>query len=86
MAIRAKFKLVERIESTFHPDYPPTTTVKFRAEYDETIPEDQCFLKATPWGEFSMTVDNPAALEQLIPGRYYYFDITRADAFDTVPE
>ena len=79
MAIRAKFKLAEKIEATVHPDYPPTVTVKFRAEYDETIPEDQRFRKATPWGEFSMSVDNPAALEQLIPGKYYYFDITRAD-------
>lgn len=74
MSVRAKFKL----ESITSHAYGDTKTVKFIAQYDTSIPEDQRFQKATPWGEFQMMIDNPVALEQLKLGEHYYFDITPA--------
>ncbi|RDU99212.1 hypothetical protein DWV00_08795 [Trinickia dinghuensis] len=58
---------------------PTAKRLKFTAQYDPSIPEDQRFQQATPWGEFEMQVDNPAALAQLELGKSYYFDITPAD-------
>lgn len=55
-------------------------TVKLTTVYDPNIPEDQRFCKATPSGTISMTVDNPAALEQLPLGKHFYVD------FVPVPE
>lgn len=47
--------------------------IKLQCIYDPTgIPEDQRFTKATPWGEFCMAVDNPAASEQMPIGREFY--------------
>jgi len=51
----------------------------FRPEYDESIPEDRRFQKATPSGELRMMVDNPAALDALQLGNTYYLDLTEAD-------
>lgn len=50
--------------------------VKFQTCYDQSIPEDRSFTKATPNGQITMQVDNPAALEQLKLGEYYYVDFT----------
>lgn len=76
MTIRAKF-VCNAI--TDHGPHAPKT-VKFTAQYDMSIPEDRRFQKATPWGEFSMHIDNPAVLEQLKIGKAYYFDM------DEVPD
>ena len=51
-------------------------SLKFTPQYDPTLPEDQKFAKATPSGELSMYVDNPAALAQLELGKAYYLDLT----------
>jgi len=51
-------------------------TLKLGCVYDSTIPEDKAFQKATPWGEISMDIGNPAALEQLQIGAYVYVDFT----------
>lgn len=51
-------------------------TLTFCAEYDQSIPEDQRFAKATPNAQLSMTVDNPMALEKLELGRSYYVDFS----------
>lgn len=48
----------------------------FQPNYDPTIPEDVRFQKASPSGQFNITVDNPAALEQFKMGEFYYFDAT----------
>lgn len=48
----------------------------FRCEYDNSIEEDKKFQKATPSGMAEFQVDNPAAAEQLVIGKHYYFDIT----------
>lgn len=69
--IRSKFKLVE-----IHQLHWSQTARRlvFQAEYDEKIPEDQRFQKATPSGRFEMTVDNPSALGLFKLGDCYYFD------------
>lgn len=65
MTIRAKFEVIS-VEGT---------EVVMEPRYDETIPEDQRFNEATPWGKLEMFVNNPAALEQLQPGRVFYLDL-----------
>lgn len=73
--VRAKFTL-QTIETH---EYRPGSSSKylvFNATYDQTIPEDQRFSKATPSGTLRMQVDNPAAVERFEPGKAYYLDFT----------
>ena len=57
----------------------PGVTFKFTAEYDEQILEDLRFQRATPTAEFTMLVDNPAAIDFLKSGGgKFYVDFTRA--------
>ena len=74
--VRAKFTLTGVTKMHWSPN---AQKLKFTAEYDASIPEDQRFQQATPWGNFEMQVDNPAALAQLELGKSYYFDITPAN-------
>ena len=74
MTVRAKFTLTS-IKSHA---YSSGKTLTFQAVYDQSIPEDQRFQKATPWGQFEMTIDNPAALEQFELGKAYYFEASPA--------
>lgn len=73
MNVRAKFVL-----SAITTHCYGAKTVRFEAQYDNSIPEDRRFQKATPTGSFEMQVDNPAALELLELGKAYYFDISPA--------
>jgi hypothetical protein len=50
----------------------------FTCQYDGSL-EDRGFCKATPSGEARFQIDNPKALEQLVIGKAYYFDISPAD-------
>lgn len=68
--IRAKFEVVSLEGST----------VVLEPRYDETIPEDQLFNEATPWGKLEMFVNNPAAIEILQPGQKFYLDLLPIDA------
>lgn len=74
MTVRAKFTL---ISVTQHANWSGKT-LKFQALYDQSIPEDQRFQKATPSGSFEMTVDNPSVLDELVLGKAYYFDMSAA--------
>ncbi|TAM50208.1 MAG: hypothetical protein EPN57_20525 [Paraburkholderia sp.] len=76
MPVRAKFMLSEVTTNSYN---PAAKKFKFTAQYDPSIPEDQRFQKATPWGEFEMQVDNPAAAVQFELGKQYYIDFTPAD-------
>jgi len=49
----------------------------FRAHYDNNIPEDTRFQKATPNAMFELVIDNPKAIEELEIGAYYYFDMIK---------
>ena len=71
MAIRAKL----RLENVFAQSWGGAKVV-FRCEYDPNlVAEDITFQKATPSGHAEFVIDNPAAAEQLVVGKAYYFDI-----------
>lgn len=53
--------------------------VAMTAVYSETK-EDNSFSKWTPTANFTMTVTNPAVLEQLAPGKQFYVDFTEVGA------
>jgi len=71
--VRAKFKVVSITE---HDGNSAARTIKLEPRYDETIPEDRRFAQATPTGEMSIYVNNPAAVEYLTLGRLFYLDFT----------
>lgn len=64
--VRAKFR-VESIEEN---------TIRMSTVYEDPgkDTENARFTKATPWGNVSMGIDNPAALEQFEVGKEYYAD------------
>lgn len=69
MAVRAKVKCVEKLESV----------VKFETVYEPDHTKDTenaRFTKATPWGTIQMGIDNPAAMSQFETGKEYYVDFT----------
>ena len=72
--VRAKFTLIDIRTTSWG-----CKILKFITQYDNTIPEDQRFQKATPVGEIEMQIDNPAALEQFTIGKSYYADFTKAE-------
>lgn len=75
MSIRCKMQLQQITE---HAWSKSAKGLKFAAFYDDSIPEDQRFARATPTASLEMQVDNPTALEQFKLGDYYYFDFTPA--------
>lgn len=74
MAVRAKFQVVSITEHHGN----ASKTVRLEPRYDHTIPEDQRFYDATPWGHFEMMINNPAAADQLKNGTVFYIDLTPA--------
>ena len=52
--------------------------VELTCQYDQSIPEDQRFQKATPSGSIKMQIDNPSALEVFTLGSQFYADFTQA--------
>lgn len=55
--------------------------VIFSCSYDgEKSEEDISFQQATPTGCAEFQIDNPKAAEQLVIGKYYYFDISTAES------
>lgn len=75
MTVRAKLKIIK----VAHLEYGGQE-ITFSTVYDNAIPEDLRFQKATPWGQFTMTVDNPLALEKLKLGQSYYVDFNPVPA------
>lgn len=71
--IRAKFQC--QSETRHH--WNGARTYKFAPMYDNSIPEDQRFSKATPSGSLEILVDNPAAQYEV--GAFYYLDFTKVD-------
>ena len=70
MTIRAKMRV-----NSIH-DFGYSKTISLQCEYDNTIPEDQRFQKATPSGSITMQVDNPAAAARFAVGKTFYLDFT----------
>jgi hypothetical protein len=46
---------------------------------DDGTPENQRYNTATPAGSLSITIDNPAVVDFLEPGKSYYLDFTEAE-------
>ena len=81
MKVNAKFKLAEHHEISWgYADHVGHKFV-FRPEYDDRIPEDKRFHKATPSGEMSIMVDNPPVVEfwKSQIGKQFYLDFTPVD-------
>ena len=74
MAIRAKM----RCEGVYAQAWGGAKVI-FRAVYDERTEENLRFQKATPSACAEFQIDNPAASEQLVIGKNYYFDLSEAD-------
>jgi hypothetical protein len=69
--VRSKFQLTEITEMQWG-----GKRLKFQTIYDNSIPEDARFQKATPSGSIEMVIDNPVALAQFELGKYYYADFS----------
>ena len=76
MTVRAKMKLATISETKWSESAPGSKTLRFQSQYDQSIPEDQRFQKATPSASAEFQIDNPAALEQFVLGADYYLDFT----------
>ncbi len=63
MQIVAKFMLTEM--NLFNTGHGEGARFKFAPQYDQSLPEDRRFSKATPSGNFEMCVDNPPVREFL---------------------
>lgn len=71
--VRAKFRVTKVAKLHYQKD---AAEITLEPQYDPTIPEDQRFQQATPWGVFTMQVTNPAAVEVLELGKAFYLDLT----------
>lgn len=75
--VRAKLKLTKICTTAWSPGHE-SQTLRFEAQYDTSIPEDQRFQMATPSGNCELMIDNPAARAQFELGKDYYVDFTPA--------
>jgi hypothetical protein len=73
MTVRAKLHLTSETSHEWG-----GKTLRFDTRYDDTIPEDKRFQKATPSGHAELMIDNPAALAQFEIGKDYYVDFVPA--------
>lgn len=80
MTTRCKFQVTNHLPaySTTDPDSPMKRIV-FEARYDDRLPEDQRFFKATPSGRLDIIVDDPTVVSSLKTGSFVYIDITKID-------
>lgn len=81
MSIRAKFQVTSITEMAWSKTHREIT---LSPQYDTSIPEDRRFAKATPAGSLTMTVDNPAASDQLELGKFFYLDFVPVEQTETV--
>lgn len=73
--VRAKFR-VQSITRT----HWGSVEFNLAPQYDDKIPEDRRFAKATPDGNLRMVIDNPPAAEFFELGKLYYLDFTPVPA------
>lgn len=80
MTTRCKFQVTNLLPA--YPSVDPDSSMKrvvFEPRYDQSLPEDQRFFKATPSGRLDIIVDNPTVVESLKVGDLVYVDITKID-------
>lgn len=73
MSVRAKFRVESVAEVVWGKD---VRVVKLAAVGADEIPENQRYHRFTPSGNMEITIDNPAASDQLKVGHYFYIDFT----------
>ena len=57
-----------------------TEDIKLNAVYDDRKGSaNKQWCEWTPFGDFSFTVSNPAALGKLLPGQFYFVDLIPTD-------
>jgi len=74
MKTRAKM-VVSEISKHHYNVNNGTVKIRLDCQYDQSIPEDQRFFATTPSGHFEMMVNNPAVIEQLQLGKFFYLDL-----------
>lgn len=52
--------------------------VVLNAMYDDGLPENKRFNKASPSGTLEVWIDNPPAAAKFTPGKRFYLDFTEA--------
>lgn len=73
--VRGKFTVQTITRNSYDPSGAQVT---LRCQYSNN-PEDNSFSAATPNGEISMSVTNPAAVEHFVLGKSFYVDFTAVD-------
>jgi hypothetical protein len=84
--VRGKFTVMQHVITKWNAEHPGQTQVVLQPQYDSSIEEDRRYAKATPAGKIEMTVDNPAALEQLALGKAFYVDFTEVPEHRVLPK
>ncbi|GGN46816.1 hypothetical protein [Streptomyces fuscichromogenes] len=81
--VRAKFRCnTETLKKWGPQESQIARSYDFMAVYDPDLPEDQRYAKASPSGNLTIAVDNPAVTFE--PGQSYYLDFTPVDEAGTV--
>jgi hypothetical protein len=75
--VRAKFRCMSENTKKWSTNGDASRSYDFQAMYDPDVPEDQRYAKATPTGNLTIAIDNPAVTFE--PGKAYYLDITPAE-------
>lgn len=73
--VRAKFQVTAITSHSWG-----GTEIVLEPRYDSSIPEDRRFSDATPSGKMTMLINNPAAVDQLKLGQFFYVDFTPVPA------
>lgn len=74
MNVRAKLRCNSETTSRWTVGGPTQRVYEFSAVYDDSVPVDQRYAKATPSASLRITVDNPAV--DFAAGLSYYLDFT----------
>lgn len=75
MIARCKFV----VEAVTHHAYGGRS-IKLSARYDEPLSkEDRAFSTATPAGDMTVQINNPAVFDLFQPGKHVYIDVMPAE-------
>jgi hypothetical protein len=76
--VRAKFQVTKFAKMAYGDPavFADSVEITLTPQYDQSIPEDEGFSKATPSGEIKLYVNNPPAIEALALGKFFYVDFT----------
>jgi hypothetical protein len=78
MTVRAKFKCLTIIDTTFDMDYKKRE-ITFMAAYSNEG-DNADYSKYTPSGELKIQIDpETKAYDFFVPGEHYYLDFAKAD-------